>query len=192
MVKKPVFRDYHRTVVGYHGTRKKTALEIVAGKREFKSSKNEDDWLGHGTYFWEYAPKRAWNWARKQYPNVEIAVLGSMIRLGNCLDLVDPDNTKLVVDLHRRLVSEVGAVGGTLRKNYKARKYLDCQVFEYAYAVFEDEGERIDTVRGVYVPTQSKDRLWERSWLFHETHLQLCVRNPECILGTWLLKPLEE
>ncbi len=115
-----------------------------------------------------------------------------MIRLGNCFDLVDPDNAQILVRLHRRLESEANAAGKTLRRNYQAKKYLDCQVLEYAYAVFEDEGEQVDTARGVYVSTQSKDRLWERSWLHHETHLQLCVRNPDCIVGTWMVKPLEE
>src|ERR1700730_5185253 len=92
----PRFDDYHRTVVGYHGTRRSNALRIVQDLEGFKRSENTDDWLGHGIYFWEYAPKQAWAWANQRQKNQnwdeEIAVLASMIRLGNCFDLLDPDN----------------------------------------------------------------------------------------------------
>lgn len=47
----PRYADYHRTVVGYHGTKKDTALRIVQGMEGFEPSRNEDDWLGHGIYF---------------------------------------------------------------------------------------------------------------------------------------------
>lgn len=189
----PVFRDYHRTVVGYHGTRRRTALRIVTGRQRFSPSRSADDWLGHGVYFWEYGPKQAWSWARRRYPGDAIAVLGSMVRLGNCLDLLDPDNANELIRVHRMLQQDARRIGISLPKNRNARKYLDCQVLEYAYAAFESaQGEVIDSARAVYVPTQAKKRLWERSWLYHETHVQLTVRSPDCILGTWLVDPLEE
>ena len=92
------FDDYHRTIVGYHGTRLSIALNIVNRRQTFKSSRNRDDWLGHGIYFWEYAPQQAYSWAeqrrkRKNW-NEPIAILGSMIRLGFCFDLLDPYNVK--------------------------------------------------------------------------------------------------
>ena len=62
----PRYADYHRTVVGYHGTRRSTALRIVQGLRGFEPSENDDDWLGHGVYFWEYAPQQAWLWAEQR------------------------------------------------------------------------------------------------------------------------------
>ena len=42
--------DYHRTIVGYHGTRRATAARLVDGE-PFGPSENDDDWLGHGVYF---------------------------------------------------------------------------------------------------------------------------------------------
>jgi hypothetical protein len=83
------------------------------------------------------------------------------------------------------------AAGKHLPRNYNARKHLDCAVFQYAAWLFEqEENQSLDTIRGVYVPTSSKRRLWEKSWLYEEAHIQLCVRNPRAILGTWLVKPL--
>jgi hypothetical protein len=35
-------------------------------------------------------------------------------------------------------------------------------------------------------------RLWTRSGVYRHAHIQLCVRNPDCILGTWLVQPIED
>ena len=59
------FEDYHRTIVGYHGTRLSVALDIVNRRKPFESRENEGDWLGRGVYFWEYAPRQAEWWANR-------------------------------------------------------------------------------------------------------------------------------
>jgi hypothetical protein len=188
----PIFEDYHRTIIGYHGTRESTAREIVQLERPFKRSENDDDWLGNGIYFWEYAPQQAWNWARRRYRGEDIAVLGCMLRLGNCFDLLDPENARRLQRYHGRFLRDLNAAGRTPPRNVRARKRLDCAIFEYANAVFAaEEAEELDSVRAVYVPTSGKQRLWPQSWLYHETHVQLCIRNPRCILGTWLVRPRE-
>lgn len=187
----PQYRDYHRTVVGFHGTLRETALAIVTGERSFKHSKNADDWLGHGVYFWEYAPRQAWKWAAQRYKKSKkpVAVLGTMIRLGHCFDLLDPINVESLKKLHEQMKKDLERNGSSIPKNFNAKKKLDCATFQYAYAALEEENEPVDTCRAVYVPTQGKDRLWDRSWLYHETHIQLCVRKPESILGCWLVEP---
>jgi hypothetical protein len=98
----PVFEDYHRTIIGYHGTRSDIARGIVSHERDFHPSSNDDDWLGHGIYFWEYAPQRAWSWAAQRYKTDSIAVLGAMIRLGNCLDLLEPANAQRAKKAYHR------------------------------------------------------------------------------------------
>ncbi len=183
------FRDYHRTIIGYHGTRLSTAEAIIRHEKAFEPSTNKGDWLGHGIYFWEYAPKQAWLWAKKRYKDEpEIAVLGAMIRLGNCLDLLEPANAEDVRKSYKQLKRDTEAAGEKLPRNHNANKPLDCAVFQYTAALWEEAGQPLDTIRGVYVPTNSKDRLWERSWLYQEAHIQLCVRNPDAILGVWLMK----
>lgn len=180
------FMDYHRTVVGFHGTTKATADRIVNGG-EFRPSQNDYDWLGHGIYFWEYAPRQAWQWAKQRYSaRTQVAVLGSMIRLGNCFDLLDPGNADALLEARRYLEKTLDR----LPRNHNARKYLDCAVFEAFYEIQEvHEQEVIDSSRAVYVPTDHRKRLWESSWLYRETHVQLCIRNPKCVLGTWLVQP---
>src|SRR5262249_41625385 len=82
-------------------------------------------------------------------------------------------------------------LGEGLPKNTRKYRKLDCAVFEYAYQVIsESEGEpSVDTARGVYVPTGGDRRVWEGSWISRDSHIQLCVRNPASLLGTWLHDP---
>lgn len=63
--RQPAF-DYDRTVVAFHGTRRAAARNLIRGDA-FGVSENDDDWLGHGIYFWEFAPQQAWWWARRRY-----------------------------------------------------------------------------------------------------------------------------
>jgi hypothetical protein len=91
--------DYDRTVVAFHGTSRAAAEKLVAGE-PFGQSENDDDWLGHGIYFWEYAPQQAWAWARLRYGQADAAVVGALIRLGRCIDLLDPSNADLLKDAH--------------------------------------------------------------------------------------------
>ena len=196
---KPEFQDYHRTIIGDHGTKRSTALEIIQGFREFEPSKNRDDWLGNGIYFWEHGPQQAWWWAERRReqkndsgdrkPDEEIAVLASMIRLGRCLDLLDPSVIQEIREFHAVFVKDQLSTGKPAIENAHTHRYLDCAVFEYAYGYLEEQGRAIDTCRAAYVPTNSKKRIWKGSWIYEGTHLQICVRNPKCILGTWLVKP---
>ena len=140
----PRFADYHRTVVGYHGTRRSTALRVVQGLEGYKRSENSDDWLGHGIYFWEYAPKQAWAWAeqrrRSQARDEDVAVLASMNRLGNCFDLLDPDNLRILSRNRHKYEEEEHDEGRSPKENHNKSKYLDCAVFQFAYSVFETRG----------------------------------------------------
>lgn len=183
------FEDYHRTVVGYHGTRLSVALDIVSRKRGFKYSRNRDDWLGHGIYFWEYAPQQALWWAerrrRRQKWDEPIAILASMIRLGYCLDLLDPYNVKFVIGCQRQFAEAETFAGRSVPKNANHHKYLDCAVFQYLYDLTDDV-RPIDSARAVYVPTGGEKRVWDRSWISQDAHIQVCVRNKTSILGTWL------
>jgi hypothetical protein len=189
------FDDYHRTIVGYHGTRLSVARAIVNRSRTFKFSRNRDDWLGHGIYFWEYAPQQAYWWAERrkarQNWNEPIAILASMIRLGFCFDLLDPYNVKYLKEIHEEY--RATAAGRAIPANANHRKFLDCAVFQYAYAVIENSGEgsAVDSSRAVYVPTGDEKRIWKRSWVSDGAHIQVCVRNSGCILGTWLHYPAE-
>lgn len=173
--------DYHRTVIGYHGTRRRTAEALVRGE-PFRESENSDDWLGHGMYFWEYAPQQAWWWAERRYKD-EPAVVGAMIRLGHCLDFLDPRNGSLLDATH-----DILAQTTNLPENANNHKYRDCIVFNYLYQTLEESGRRVDACRAVFVPVGRRDRYWTRSGVYRGSHIQLCVRNPSNILSVWHIR----
>ena len=54
-----------KTVVGCHGCSLDVAEAILAENR-FQVSTNTYDWLGEGADFWEFAPDRALEWARRK------------------------------------------------------------------------------------------------------------------------------
>lgn len=179
---------YDRLVVAYHGTRRETALRIVTGETKFVQSQNDDDWLGHGVYFWEHAPEQAWAWARQRYAKSStVAVLGALVRLGQCFDLLDPANSRVLGALHKDMLSEYEQRRQTVPKNFKAKKYLDCATMQFAYVALKAQGFVVQTSRGVYVPARGSGRLWKNSWLSQEAHIQLCVRDSSCIMGAWLV-----
>jgi len=57
------FDDYHRTVVGYHGTGLGTALRIVTRIENFRWSERDYDWLGGGVYFVRSRATRTFSFA---------------------------------------------------------------------------------------------------------------------------------
>lgn len=183
--------DYDRTVVAFHGTRRDIADALVAGT-PFGKSENDDDWLGHGIYFWEYAPQQAWWWANLRYGKSKSAVVGALIRLGKCLDLLDPANAELLRETHKEMVFALGELGLKPKDNANNHKYLDCSVFNYFFAKLARERYSIESTRAVFVPTSPKkrglDRLWSRSGVFASAHIQLSVREPNNILAVWSVK----
>jgi hypothetical protein len=177
--------DYDRTLVAFHGTRRSTAKELVRGDA-FGVSENDDDWLGHGIYFWEFAPQQAWWWARRRYGD-GAAVVGALIRLGQCLDLLDPSNALLLRAAHDDLERMISLARKRLPENANNHKYLDCAVFNYAYGLLDQDGRAVDSCRAVFVPLKQgkMPRLWRRSGVFGRVHVQLCVRTPSNILAVW-------
>jgi len=178
--------DYDRTVVAFHGTRKSTAENLVAGV-PFDHSENDDDWLGHGIYFWEYAPQQAWWWAERRYGTRDAAVVGALVRLGRCIDLLDPSNAGLLVQAHDDLNLALESAGQTLKKNANNHKYRDCAVFNYLFATLKQSNFEPDSTRAVFVPLRAKGlpRLWDRSGVFGGAHVQISVREPNNILAVW-------
>jgi len=201
------FDDYHRTVVGYHGTGLTAALRIVNRIEDFRWSEKDYDWLGRGIYFWEYAPKQALAFAKvrqRQYqkknpktPKDErratepLAVIACMIRLGFCLDLTEPENIKYLGEIYQSYKENMELTGDPLPGNDHQYRKLDRAVFEYAYGVIEESEPnlKVDTARGVYVPKDGTKRIWKGSWISRDTHIQLCVRNSASLLGAWLYHP---
>jgi hypothetical protein len=182
------YRDYHRTIIGFHGTTAAEAERLVNGEA-FNPSTKSYDWLGQGVYFWEYAPKQAWWWTKDHRKNARPAVVGAMIRLGNCLDLLDPANVRSLKGVHDDILPIWHSQKIPIPTNGQDKMGLDCAIMNWVYTQSDETATPIETCRGVFVPTNRAKRVWKRSWIYDEAHIQICVRNQQNILALWHVRP---
>jgi len=174
-------------ILGYHGCELATALKIVAGQAQQIPSNNKYDWLGSGLYFWEDSHSRALRWAQAENKIKSPAVLGAIIDLGNCLNLIDAENLDMVKAAHAAYLEFCQITGDqplqNKGRNLRAR-YLDKAVFETLHKLRENEAKQpFDTVRAFFV---EGELLYPDAGLRSLDHIQICVREPRQIIGYFL------
>lgn len=91
-------------LIGFHGCEQSVRDNIVSGASMLKASENGYDWLGVGFYFGENNYDRALEFAKnppgkKKYKTP--SVLGAVIDMAYCLDLLDTRHLHLVKDLQQ-------------------------------------------------------------------------------------------
>jgi hypothetical protein len=189
-------------IVGFHGCDINVAERVLKSNEEMHGSTNKYDWLGHGIYFWEQNLDRAWDWANEQARNpkskIKIpAVIGAVIDLGKCLNLCDMHYIE-VVKSHYTLFCFDSVLNGSplpVNANIKGNsdlllRNLDCAVIENLHETMKliDEPP-YDSVRGVFI---EGDPIYPGSGFWSKTHIQICVRNPNCIKGLFLPRKHDE
>jgi hypothetical protein len=126
----------------------------------WEPSTNEWDWLGHGIYFWEHAPERAFRWAEEKHSahGQSPAVLGAVVQLGRCFDLLNEAITTLLKDSHRALFDYFAEKGQRLPQNRGKdlrRRDLDCLVINGCLNELDSRNLKYDTVQRVEAGTRS-------------------------------------
>lgn len=185
---------YDRTVIAYHGCDAATAARVLAGE-PLEKSRNDYDWLGEGIYFWEFGVDRALKFATFQKGRGKVkepAVIGAIIKLGRCFDLMDTKYTQElpgafeVFKKVKRRAREPLPInqGGTPEKKLRHR---DCAVLNFYLQALEEEGVLFDTVRCAFMEGPPA---FPGSGIRRESHVQLAVRNPTCIVGVF--RPIME
>jgi hypothetical protein len=180
---------YDRTVIGYHGCDAAVADRLLRGE-PFHCSENSYDWLGSGVYFWEYGPDRALRFARDQQRRgkvAEPAVVGALVQLGNCFDLLDTRFTLALGHAYERYQGGHARTGQPLPVNSggnpdRKLRRRDCWMLNQYLEESERDGRAYDTVRCCFL---EGDRAFPGSGIFIESHIQIAVRNPACILGVF-------
>ena len=118
-----------------------------------------------------------------------LAVLGAMIFLGECLDLTDPAHTAELRDFYPSFAMQLQASDDPKLPHNSGGKdlllrQLDCAMIN-SYMKFRD-GNRIDkpyhyqTVRGIFVEGEPA---YPGAAIYTKSHIQIAVRDPQCILG---------
>jgi len=181
-------------VLGYHGCDKTVGEKVLANQEHLKASGNDYDWLGTGIYFWENSPRRALDWAKFARANPKSSrakitkpfVVGAIIDLGNCLDLLEAESIRAVKRGYSELrktyeMSEAAMPLNRKVGNQVPIRVLDCAVINYVHLMREMEGElAFDTVRAAFIEGSP---LYENAGFHEQTHIQICVRKPEQIIG---------
>lgn len=182
--------------MAYHGCDESLGEAVLAGKAKLKPSENEYDWLGPGVYFWVDSPERGLAWAQelsqrkptKKAPGIKTPfVIGALIHPGLCLNLTDYGVMQELGDAHSLLAKVTSKAGAKLPENtHQAsgvflRRSLDCAVIKTVHQLREDADlDPYDTVYGVF---EEGDELYPGAGFKKRTHVQIAVRNPECIIG---------
>ncbi|MGF9562635.1 hypothetical protein [Neorhizobium sp. JUb45] len=179
-------------------------MRVLRGDDELHPSTEDFDWLGPGIYFWENDPKRAREWAewkvaRGRYR--EAFVLGAVIDLGNCLDLLMRENLDILRVAYETFCETQTMAGlpipenqdiGIDRNKDKLLRFLDCAVIRHLHAVVDMQIERMgtsspverfDTVRGLFTEGEPA---YPGGGFFRKTHTQIAVVNPRRVIGYFL------
>ncbi|MEO6636793.1 MAG: hypothetical protein ABIN25_00865 [Ginsengibacter sp.] len=182
---------YHQPfqITGFHSCDKKIGLQVLNGKIDLLPSDKKWDWLGKGIYFWEQNPQRAFEYAtkcatgeQKFSGKIETPfVIGAIIELGNCLNLVEPRSLQIVKEAFNGLEKTFKETGKKMPKNDGANRQLDCAEIRYLH-----ETRRInkyleyDTIRSPY---QEGGKLYHGATFTSHLHIEISVLNPEAIKG---------
>lgn len=188
-------------LLGFHGTDENAAEKILAGKSHLAPSENDYDWLGHGIYFWEYSPLRAYQFAQEKFKwqgrNEKVAVIGAIIDPGLCLNLLDAKGLGFLETGYEALLAARGGIDSLPRNGAGKelwKRHLDCAVINTIHEIRalsqskdwikKNPGKlplpSYDTVRGAF---------WEGGPIYpgarieKKNHVQICVRNVESIIG---------
>lgn len=186
-------------VLAFHGCDKTVRDKIVSNpSQSLLPSKNRYDWLGNGIYFWENDHTRALEYAKHLKNNPgrgkssikTPSVIGAVINLGNCLDLVDSASLQLLKKGYEILrdTSEKSEFDQLRNKPIGVEKELllrnlDCAVIETVCKVQSLKHRPFDSVRGVFFEGNEP---YPNAGFKEKNHMQICIRNPNCIKGYFI------
>jgi hypothetical protein len=187
--------DYQRLVVAYHGCDHGVRDQVIQSSKPLAPSANDYDWLGHGIYFWEHGPERAWAWAENQAKRGRIrkpAVLGALLHLGQCFDLLDSRYTELLATTFEDFKASLDRSGIKLPLNQplgpddpdRILRKLDCAAINWTIEEMEKSSSvRFHSVRCVF---PEGEPVFPESGIHRRSHIQIAVRDPACIIGYFL------
>jgi hypothetical protein len=194
-------------IIGFHGCEAAIRDSLLKNPDEIKISQKPFDWLGHGLYFWENNYERALLWAQQKKDRGAIkepAVIGAVLYIGYCCDFLDSKYLQLLARSYAVMEENYRKSGKELPSNKdlandphkdKIMRHLDCATIEFMHAEIFDQIQQdvkakgfsdykiFDTVRGVFTEGSP---VFSGAGLFAKSHIQICIRNPNCIKGFFL------
>ena len=194
-------------VLGFHGCDAETCNSLLNNPNEIVYSEKPYDWLGHGMYFWENNYDRAMLWAEDKKSRSEIknpTVIGAILQLGYCLDLLDTSFINLLQAYFETMKSEYKVLNKEIPKNKdishdkhkdKIMRELDCTLIEFMHqtileTILEEKRAQgyselkiFDSARGVFT---EGGPAFPGAGIQEKNHIQICIRNANSIKGFFL------
>lgn len=116
-------------------------------------------------------------------------MVGVIIDYGVCLDLATLIGIESLQTAYESLKEIFDTASTIMPKNEKGYlRHLDCAVINHLHEIVDqiDDLPKIDTVKGIFI---EGDPVYPDAGFRKKTHIQICVRNPECIKGVFRVKP---
>lgn len=153
--------------IGYHGTSKEAA-DLILKSNYFYSSRDEEEWLGEGVYFFEDDSLQALDWCKKVKKFNGYCILKSDIEAEKVVNMIDKKTYREFSELSKHIKGKYKT-----RSDHKPRKLINSVIFNIMYNI-----EKYDIVRAAF-PIMTEE-VADRSNIV-PMQIQLCVRNKECI-----------
>lgn len=191
-------------VIGFHGCDETVRRRVVSGVISLQPSTNMYDWLGHGIYFWENNFRRAIDFAielksrRNRKSRIRRpSALGALLQLGHCLDLLDAAHIQLVQQSYELFIESSDLLNNVIPSNFDVPgssdlllRHLDCAVIQNLHRFRQAKDlQPFDSVRGAFIEGKP---IYPNAGFYDKTHIQLCIRNPNCIKGYFIPRTLNE
>ena len=193
------YQKLPQIVLGFHGCDKDLAIDILNNPtKHLNPSDNDYDWLGEGIYFWLNDPQRAYEWALQKHKRNSKKlktpfVLGAVIDLGMCLNFCERESVLLLQKSYEDLKNNLKVLDLNINEQYKNKapdeggfnllRPLDCAVIQHLHSMLEEHNVSFDSVYGYF---QEGQDAFEGAGIREKSHIQVCVRNPDCIKGYFL------
>jgi hypothetical protein len=159
----------------------------VDGSTRPDPGSKQHHWLGPGVYFWEESPSRALRWAedsKKAGWIKQPAVIGAVINMGNCLNLIEAAHVQLVTaayDVYSQVCKETSVTMAENKGSLLERRFLDHAVFKTLHEIREEQNQpAFDTIRACFIEGTA---IYPTAGIRSLDHIQICVTNPKRILG---------
>lgn len=177
---------------GFSRLRRKIGEAVLSGRTTLQASENDYDRLGPGVYFWEGSPSRALEFATKassrksRISKGTIAkpfVLGALIDVGACLNLLDSDSLDEVAQTYELLKTSAMEDKPQLPSNHlgddRLIRNLDCAVIQLLHSIRRKTNRpAYDSVRAAFL---EGGELYPGAGFCKRSHTQIAILNPTCI-----------
>jgi len=202
-----MYSNRSNLIIGFHGCDKDVRDSLLTHPNDIQISEKPYDWLGHGIYFWENNYARALRWAKDKEKRGEIkeaSVIGAVLTLDACFDLLDSRFTEMIGTYYNLMEANYEAIGKEMPRNRDAKadvyhdkilRELDCSVIEFMHETIEEQikkdtavkgfstFKKFDSLRGVFT---EGGPAFNGSGIQLKSHIQICIRNTNCIKGFFL------